>query len=315
MDRRRLYAAAGYSSLFAFCLGELRLTEDAACNHIDAARKSRACPGLLSALADGRIHLASIRLLAPHLTAETADEMIALATHRSRRELEILLAARFPKVEALRLDEGIAALGSFVAPETVSAPGRIPQAHPLSAPGRIPPAPPQRIEPLSAQRYSIQVTVSKATHDKIRQAQALLRHANPSGDLAIVLDHMADAFLLQKQKRKQAATQRPQAKLRSSNSPRHVSARVRRAVWERDAGRCTFVGDTGHRCGACEFLEFDHVTPVARGGSPSVEGMRLRCRTHNQLEAERVFGRAFMEARRVGKLGATEFKDPRAAPT
>jgi hypothetical protein len=74
---------------------------------------------------------------------------------------------------------------------------------------------------------------------------------------------------------------------------------VRRTVWERDRGQCTFVGDTGHRCGARTRLEFDHAEPVARGGRATVETIRLRCRAHNQYEAERVFGAGFMRAKQA----------------
>ena len=73
---------------------------------------------------------------------------------------------------------------------------------------------------------------------------------------------------------------------------------MKRAVWERDAGRCTFVSESGHRCESCTRLEFDHVEPVATGGHATVQGLRLRCRAHNQLEAERAFGRDFMNAKR-----------------
>jgi hypothetical protein len=45
-------------------------------------------------------------------------------------------------------------------------------------------------------------------------------------------------------------------------------------------------------------LEFDHIDPVARGGQPTVERMRLRCRAHNQYEAERIFGTEFMRHKR-----------------
>jgi hypothetical protein len=46
-------------------------------------------------------------------------------------------------------------------------------------------------------------------------------------------------------------------------------------------------------------LEFDHVEPVARGGTASVEGMRLRCRAHNQYEAERALGTRLMSRKRA----------------
>ena len=81
---------------------------------------------------------------------------------------------------------------------------------------------------------------------------------------------------------------------------RYGPAGVRRAVWERDRGQCTFVGSDGKRCQARRFLEFDHIMPVARGGRASVQGMRLRCRAHNQYDADRSFGAHFMAKKREG---------------
>ena len=79
---------------------------------------------------------------------------------------------------------------------------------------------------------------------------------------------------------------------------RYIHADVRRAVWERDQGRCTFVSPSGDRCDSTEFVEFDHVEPVSRGGKSTVEGLRLLCRAHNQYEAELAFGGEFMSAKR-----------------
>jgi hypothetical protein len=88
---------------------------------------------------------------------------------------------------------------------------------------------------------------------------------------------------------------------------------VKRAVLKRDQGRCTFVGDTGHRCGARKFLEFDHIEPVARGGTPSVDGIRLRCHSHNQLEAERALGDGFMHQKREAARREAEESRAQAA--
>jgi hypothetical protein len=72
------------------------------------------------------------------------------------------------------------------------------------------------------------------------------------------------------------------------------AAAVKRAVWERDGGRCTYVSPEGRRCDSRWRLELDHVEPAARGGPSTVEGLRLRCRAHNILHAEESFGRAYM---------------------
>ena len=74
---------------------------------------------------------------------------------------------------------------------------------------------------------------------------------------------------------------------------------MRRAVWVRDEGQCTFAGESGHRCAEKRGLEFDHIEPVARGGRSTTDNLRLRCRAHNQYEAERVYGAAFMEGKRM----------------
>jgi hypothetical protein len=49
-----------------------------------------------------------------------------------------------------------------------------------------------------------------------------------------------------------------------------------------------------------------HITPIARGGTSTAANLRLRCRAHNQLEAERTFGRGFMDARREGARAARD---------
>ena len=88
---------------------------------------------------------------------------------------------------------------------------------------------------------------------------------------------------------------------------------MKRAVLERDGGECTFVGENGHRCGSRKRLEFDHVDPVACGGEATVDGIRLRCRAHNQYEAECVFGAGFMEAKREAARQAAAEKRAAAA--
>ena len=42
--RPALFAAKGYGSLFSYCTQALRLSEDAACNRIEAAKACRAIP-------------------------------------------------------------------------------------------------------------------------------------------------------------------------------------------------------------------------------------------------------------------------------
>jgi hypothetical protein len=68
-------------------------------------------------------------------------------------------------------------------------------------------------------------------------------------------------------------------------------------VWQRDEGRCAFVGRTG-RCRETAFLEFHHVAPYAAGGAATADNIQLRCRAHNQYEARLIFGDTLVRERR-----------------
>ena len=71
---------------------------------------------------------------------------------------------------------------------------------------------------------------------------------------------------------------------------RHVPSEVKRVVWQRDGGQCAFVSSTGRRCTERTFLELHHVQPYAKQGPATVANIFLRCRRHNQYEAELIFG-------------------------
>ncbi|MGG5811828.1 HNH endonuclease [Falsiroseomonas sp. CW058] len=70
----------------------------------------------------------------------------------------------------------------------------------------------------------------------------------------------------------------PAAPLRDAAGGRgtfgRISSYTRRVVWERDGGACV-------RCGADEDLHFDHIVPVALGGSGSPANVELLCRGCN----------------------------------
>ena len=316
VEERKLYRQAGYDSMFACCLHELHFSEDAAYRHITAARVARRFPGVLVALAEGRLHMRAVLMLARHLTSGNADELVAAATHKTRAEIELLLAQRFPRpdlpqrLQAVPSPAVLALVATPSAPEPAGelAPERVEAMIPnLSvtqlksqlAPERVEAeAPRPRVTPLAPERFGLQVTLDQETYDLLQQARALMSHQNPAGDIASVLKRALELLVGRLEKRKFAATTRP-GKARRTASDRHIPAAVKRAVRERDGGRCTFVSESGRRCQAPALIEFEHENPVARGGDATVENVRLLCRAHNQLAAECAFGAAFMERKRA----------------
>jgi hypothetical protein len=84
-DARRLYLGQGCSSLFTYCTQVLHLSEHAAYGRIEAARAARRFPVLLELLAGGALTVTAIGLLAPHLTVENHEHVLAAARHKTKR--------------------------------------------------------------------------------------------------------------------------------------------------------------------------------------------------------------------------------------
>jgi hypothetical protein len=187
------------------------------------------------------------------------------------------------------------------------------------------PAPPAPLEP---QRYKVQFTATQEYVDLLEQARGLLAHAVPSRSIEEVHLRAMRALVAELEKKRTGATKEPRFRAAEKPNPaegptapgdkavpcqrgakdganprrrgRSVPRAVRRAVWQRDAARCTYVDASGQRCRETGGLELDHIDPHARGGPPTVENLRLRCRPHNALTAEYEFGREFM----ASKIGA-----------
>jgi hypothetical protein len=100
VDERKLYAHQACPSMFSYATRVLHLSEPEAYLRIVAARASRKHLMLLVMLAEGQLHLSGIALLAPHLTAQNRDVVLARASHRSKREIEELVAELSPRPDS-----------------------------------------------------------------------------------------------------------------------------------------------------------------------------------------------------------------------
>jgi 5-methylcytosine-specific restriction endonuclease McrA len=162
------------------------------------------------------------------------------------------------------------------------------------------------LTPVAADTYSLRVTLDSALKADLDELTALLSHKVPDGDLAAVLREAIRCAIVKHATRKGA---RAPAQKRAPCAPRpraasvvptttsdrpQIPAEIRRVVWKRDAGRCTWTAPDGRRCESRWRLELDHVVPVALGGASTVDGLRLLCRVHNQLHAQHVFGAEHM---------------------
>ena len=97
IDARKLYVPAAYGSMFDFCVHAKHMSEDVALKRIRVARTAREFPAVFPMLADGRLSLSAVLMLATHLTLVTAAELLTAAAHKTNAQIEKLLAERFPK--------------------------------------------------------------------------------------------------------------------------------------------------------------------------------------------------------------------------
>ncbi len=307
-DRReKTVVVAGWPTLFAFCVRELKLSEGCAYKRVRTARLIRTRPEILSLLGDGSINLSNLSLIEPWL--ESRPGLLREAIGKSKREVEALIASIGGRRD---VPDRVRALAVRVAsrpvdeqPSLLSPQSDSGMPEPASKMDGTPASPESLAEPPSQEprdlkqpresaesepTLEIRFAASRRFVLAIESLRALLWHKYPTGRFEDVLFEAAENFIAERD------PARKTKKCTSRNGPpagkprtRRIPSALRRAVWRRDGGRCSYVGTTG-RCGETRGLEIDHVQPWALGGRSDLESnLRLLCRAHNQSEARRVF--------------------------
>ena len=271
--RRKLYVHHGYPSMEAYCVRVLHFSHDAAKKRVQVARKGWWLPVIFEAIADGRVHLSGMARLVPFLDEENVHELIEAATHRTCRDIELVLAERFPRAVVAEAVEEVAGGAAR---------------HFSNRSG---------VKPLAPGRHLVQFTIGDADLEQLQYALQLLSHRNPEGNLAFLNRVAVDLLITELENQKLGITDDPRDTPPSA-SGRTIPRAVRRQVVERDGWQCSYVSPAGRRCESRWLLEFDHVHEFARGGESTADNVRLLCRAHNQWAAECTYGVGFMEAKR-----------------
>ena len=161
-----------------------------------------------------------------------------------------------------------------------------------------------KVAPLSADTFKIEFTGSREIHDKLRQAQDLLRHRVPGGHLAVVFEKALDALIANLMKERFGVGRKPRRDefLEATvGASLHIPIAIKRAVYLRDEGQCAFLAEDGRRCCERGGLEFDHIDGFAQTRVHDANRIRLVCRAHNQHTADQLNGRVFMERLREAR--------------
>ena len=262
-ERRLLHLELGFSSLHEFCVTTLKYSDGAAHRRIQSMRLCQALPAARKAVADGSLSLSNATTVQHCLrerpqdfpTIESKSALVTTVLGKSNRECERILQP----------EKGGTAL-HFIADD--------------------------------------------ATYDDLKRFSELRGIA--LNDLPRLIKEIASIARISIEKRQGIETRTsPEKPIASRNSqqgqsltPTTLAARenptsrfipisIKKAVWLRDGAQCTFVSPiTKHRCEGRFGIQFDHVVPFVCGGKSTLENLRLLCRAHNRLMANRVFGRS-----------------------
>ena len=349
MDKRKLFAGEGCSSLKTYCMEVLHLTEDQTYSRIAVARVAQKFPVVLDLLADGLVHLTAVDRLGPSLTQENHLAILEEATLKNMAQVEEIVARLRPKPpvpSSIRNlgsssgqgegGEGFFGSGSEGGPEEEAREEHIRASRTRRS----------AISPLAPASHEIHIMADEETVYALRELQELLSHQVPSGDPAVIIKHSLLRTLkevkkerfgtgkrrkraeeeisanqeegvsqeVSKEGTKLASQEEPKGTsgktLGEENRSRYIPKEIRKAVWERDQGRCAFRSIKERGCTERRFLEFHHIIPFAWRGETTVDNIELRCRTHNAYEGDLIFGKVLRKSDPKYRLaaGGTGFK-------
>lgn len=164
----------------------------------------------------------------------------------------------------------------------------------------------EKAKPISENRTELKIIVSNELLNKLKRIQGLRAHVNPNMTFAELVEYLAEVVLektdperISERMKKKNSGKLPGNDLRPlpaqevniSHKRPPIPAQIKRDVWERDRGRCSFVSQaTGRKCESRFGLEFEHILPVSQGGESSKSNLTLHCKSHNLQAAIHLFG-------------------------
>lgn len=272
---RRLYAEAGYASLFEWLTKALGYSAAAAMRRIESARALREVPEIGKKVETGELNLTNLakvqtviraeeKRTGQRLSLEKKMEAFSLIEQRSSREAEVILVSAFPE-----------AAKSMVKPESA--------------------------RPVSETEVRVQVTLTRQQLQKLDRVREVASHSHFGASLAEIIEMLAGSYLEKNDPLLREVKPRPRKDslpAPEAATPPKINARIsiasslRNAVFRKADSRCQFTDPrTGHRCESRHLLEIDHIVSVSLGGTNDPQNLRVLCRTHNLTVAERILGK------------------------
>lgn len=293
VDRRKLYSALKYKSLFEYAVKELSYSEDQAYRRINAMRLLKELPQIEEKINTGALTLSSLSVATQVFRAEVKAQGKYRSTDGKLKVLEAI------ENKSKREAEVIAQSLSHAPKEMLK---------------------PEFVKPLGEEHIEVRFTARKSLETKIQRLKGLLAHSHPNLSTAQLFEKLCDEFIANKERtlnkpaHQEELRQMPQqVTTHTSSRPphpeglrsrqfascdhrtraravgrRYIPAHIKRLVWQRDKAKCC-------NCGSQYAIEIDHIKPHAQSGPSTPENLRLLCKSCNQRSAIELFGMRKME--------------------
>lgn len=308
--QRRLYLEEGYSSLFSFLTEKYGYSGSAAYRRIQSAKISLLFPTVVELLRSGKINLMTLSLVEPHVTKENGENILQEVIGKNKEDVEYYLSNHFfikervqdkiRRLPVIKKEFNPCHSGSAEEGEGTEAICTSPKESSNQDLGL-------RLDlcekdDLERRRVKIEFVADEGVATKIERSKELLRRKYPQGKLEDIVNEALDALLEKKDperkilriglKERKASTPMKEGKheQKSQVSSRYISQGLRRAIWRRDKGQCTFQSKDGKYCHETRMLEIDHIEPYSLGGKTEAQNLRLLCAAHNQVRSHKTFG-------------------------
>lgn len=238
IERRRLFADMGYGSLFDYAVKELKYSEPSAARRIQAARLLKDFPELEKKVSNGSMTITNLALAGLAFKKENVTD----------KEVQKDILKKIEKTSKRECEKTLLEL----------------------APSQ--PLPKEKEKLITPTIYGVNFNLSAKTMDELRELRDLLAHRRLKQDEIVSYAFQAAIEKIKKEKFKiDANFNTPGAK----PCTRYIPANVKKAVYERDQGKCT-------NCKSTHKIEYDHIQPFSLGGESTLKNLRLLCFSCNQ---------------------------------
>ncbi len=264
-ERRNLYLVQGKSSLYDYLTQEMGYTESEAFRRMESARFLATNPELKTFVHDG------------HLTMTSITEIRAAV--RSRDKTKEQKVSRHEQVE---LAKAVLNCSKKEAQKVLAQ--RLPDFKPVEY---------ERKQELVDGGLQITLRFTKPQRLNIQKVKDIMVRSGPIANTAKLIDNLSVFFLRKKDLTADPSTHGLNSRKETVRNPAQPSrpklaVSVRRAVFQRDGGRCQFKNGEGKICGTTYDIAIDHILPVSAGGGNELGNLRCLCRAHNQWKGDRI---------------------------